>query len=356
MQLVENNVLGIDWRPGDSVTVTIDDPSNGVGVDFTDTKTVDSNGMVVFYGLDGLQLGTGMVVTMTDGVVFKSHTVINLQVTGVNVATDVISGTGQVGANIQVQHCQYNGCLWRRWTTIQPDGTWQVDFSVVGPGSDEKQLLDIVPGTSAEALYPDPDADHTDVDIYMNQKFVAYPEEERVDGTGWVLSATVTVEINDPGTLTTPDYTGTMTVTQAPWDASRTWFNIDFNGQYDLQSGDVVTVTDGTTTKVHTVTSVQITKVDPATDVISGTAAPYSFVDLQTCEAGGCTYRTELADSNGNWAADFSVAGDQAWEQTVFDIVSTTTGDARQWDDDVESTMIQWSVRYVVFLPLIVRD
>jgi hypothetical protein len=356
VQLVENNVLGMDWRPGDSVTVTIDDPSNGVGVDFTDTKTADSNGTVVFYGLNGLQLGTGMVVTMTDGVVFKSHTVISLQVTGVDVATDVISGTGQVGAHIQVQHCQYNGCLWRRWTTIQPDGTWQVDFSVVGPGSDEKEILDIVPGTSAEALYPDADADHTDVDIYVNQKFVAHTEEERVDGTGWVLSATVTLEINDPATPVSPDYTDIITVTEAPWDVSRTWFNIDFNGQYDLKAGDVVTVTDGTTTKVHTVTSLQITKVDPATDVISGTAAPNSYVDLQTCGVGGCTYRTELADSNGNWAADFSVVGDQSWEQTVFDIVPDTTGDSRQWDDDVDSTMIQWSVRYDVFLPLIVRD
>jgi hypothetical protein len=356
MQLVENNVLGVDWRPGDSVTVAIDDPSNGIGVDFTDTMTADSNGTVVFYNLNGLQLGTGMYATMTDGVVLKSHTVISLQVTHVDVDTDVISGTGEVGAHLHVQHCQYNGCLWRRWATVQVDGTWQVDFSVVGPGSDEKEILDIVPGTSGEALYPDGDADHTDVDIYMNQKLVAHPEEERVDGTGWVLSSTLTVDINDPATLSSPDYTHTITVTEAPWDASRTWFNVDFNGQYDLKPGDVVTATDGTTTKVHTVTSLQITEVDPATDVISGTAAPNSYVDLQTCGVGGCTYRTELADSNGNWSADFGAVGDQPWEQTVFDIVPDTTGDSRQWDDDVDSTMILWSVRYDVFLPLIMRS
>ena len=103
-----------------------------------------------------------------------------------------------------------------------------------------------------------------------------------------------------------------------------------------------MTVTDGTTTKQHTVTSLQVTKVNPTTDVISGTAAPNSYVDLQTCGVGGCTYRTELADSNGNWSANFGVVGDQPWELTTFDILPGTIGDARQWDDDIDATTVQW--------------
>ena len=356
VQLVENNIFGVDWRPGDAVTVTVDDPSNGIGVDFTDTKTVDPSGMVTFYGLNGLQLGTGMHVAMNDGVVFKTHTVISLQVTDVDVDTDIVSGTGEVGANVSVQHCEYYGCLWRRWTTVQPDGTWQVNFSVIGPGQDENEILDIVPGTNGEALYPDDDADHTDVNIYPYQRFDAHPEQERIDGTGWDLGATITAEINDPATPATLDYTDTITVSVAPWDESQTWFNLDFNGQYDLKPGDVVTVTDGTTTKFHTITSLQITEVDPAADVISGSAAPNSYVDIQTCGAGACTSRTELADSNGDWSADFGTAGDQPWEQTVFDILPDTTGDARQWDKDIDSTMVHWTFKYNVFIPLISRE
>ena len=354
-QLVENNIAGVDWRPGNSVTVTIDDPSNGTGVDFTDTKTVDPYGTVIFYNLNGLQLGTGMYVTMTDGVVFKSHTVTSLQVTGVDIVSDTVRGIGVVGELVSAQHCQYNGCLWRRWTTVQADGTWQVDFSVAGPGPGENEILDIVPGTSGEALYADADADHTDANWYINQRFDAHTEEERVDGTGWALGATITIEINDPATPANPDYTNTTIVIANPEDASQIWFNLDFKGQYDLKPGDVVTVTDGTTTKVHTVTSLQITKADPTTDVVSGTAAPNSYVDLQACGVGGCTYRTELADGNGNWSANFGVVGDQPWEQTIFDILPDTIGDSRQWDNDIDGTMILWSAMYKVFLPLIMR-
>ena len=355
VQLVENNIGGYDWRPGDSVTVTVDDPSNGAGVDFTDTKTVDPFGTVQFNDLGGLQVGPGMFVTMTDGVVFKSYTVISLEVTEVNIDADTISGTGQVGAYLNIQHCQYNGCLWRRFTTVQPDGTWQVDFSVPGVNPDEQEILDIVPGTSGEALHSDADSDHTDANWYIYQRFDAHAEEERIDGTGWLVGATISVEINDPITPASPDYTNTTTVIVHPGDENQTYFNLDFNGQYDLKPGDVVTVTDGTTIKQHTVTSLQITDANPTTDVISGTAAPGSYVDLQTCGVGGCVYRTELADSSGNWSANFGVVGDQPWELTTFDILPNTIGDARQWDDDIDGTTILWIGRYKILMPLVQR-
>ena len=354
-QLVENNVLGIDWRPGNSVTMTIDDLSNDGEIDFTETKIADSFGSVVFNNLAGLQVSPDMYITMSDGVVFKSHLVINLQVTEVDIDADTVSGTGRAGVLMHVQHCQYNGCLWRRWATIQSDGTWQVDFSVPGSGMDEQELLDIVPGTSGEALYPDVDADHSDANWYINQRFIAHPEEERVDGTGWSYGATVTIEIDDPATQANPDYTGTTTAVVDPGDPNQTWFNLDFKGQYDLRPGDVVTVTDGKTVKVHTVTKLRITNVNPTTDVISGTAEPSSYVDLQICGVGGCASRTELSDSNGVWAADFSVVGDQPWEQIPFDILPDSTGNSLQWDGDVDSTMLQWSVKYENFLPLVQR-
>ena len=39
-RLTENQVHGYEWNLGDSVTLTIDDPDNGVSNDFTDTQTV----------------------------------------------------------------------------------------------------------------------------------------------------------------------------------------------------------------------------------------------------------------------------------------------------------------------------
>lgn len=344
-RLAENDIAGYDWRPGSSVTVTVDDPSNGTGVDFTDTGTVDPYGMIVFYDLAGVRVVPGMVITMTDGIVFKSHLVFDLRVSNVDIDLDTISGTGEAGARISVEHCEYNGCLWRRWATVRPDGIWQVDFSVAGPGSDEQEILDIVPGTVGAAQYPDEDADHSEINWHPIQRFDAYPEQDRIQGLGWPLGATLTVMIDDPVTPASPDHSNTIMVIYNPEDPVVTWFDLAFAGQYDLKPGDVVTVTDGTTTKVHVIASLQVTAVDPVADVISGVAAPNSYIDLQTCGDSVCADRTALADSNGDWSVDFSVPGDQPWEQTVFDILSDTVGDLRQWDEDIDATRIQWLVR-----------
>jgi hypothetical protein len=355
VQLRENNVIGIDWRPGNSVTMYIDDPSNGPGIDFTDTKEADANGTAFFYDLGGLQVSPGMLVTMNDGVVYKAHTVIVLAVTDVDIKADTVAGTGMAGVNLNIQYCQYNGCLWRRWATIQPDGTWQVDFSVPGAGGDEQEILDLVPGTSGEALYPDEDADHTDVNWFIAQRFDAHPSEERVEGSGWPAGAMLTIELDNPLTPAAPDFTGTTPSLANPGDPSQTWFNFDFNGQYDLQPGDSVTVTDGKTLKQQLVTGLKLGLIDPFTDVISGTAALDSYVDVQMCGPSGCAYRTELADSNGDWAANFSLAGDQPWEQITLDLLPGDNGNVRQWDGDIDSTMQNWSVRFLVSLPLMMR-
>jgi len=99
----------------------------------------------------------------------------------------------------------------------------------------------------------------------------------------------------------------------------------------------------------------QILMANSATDEISGIAAPNSYVDLETCGFSGCHSRTALADSNGYWSVNFGVIGDQAWEQTIFDIQPGTNGNLRQWDNDIDTTMIQWTASDYVFLPLIVH-
>jgi pimeloyl-ACP methyl ester carboxylesterase len=174
VQMVENDVQGYEWPVDFSVTLTIDDPSNGPGNDFSKTRPVvpyDNNptmGEVYFNDLGGLDLAPAMLVTMTNGTITKTHTVTDLVVTGVDLIADTVSGTGTPGANLNVQYCGEPGCLWRRWATVQPDGTWQADFSVAGPGDAEQLILDIVPGIIGEALEPDIDNDHTDYQWGVN--------------------------------------------------------------------------------------------------------------------------------------------------------------------------------------------
>jgi basic membrane protein A and related proteins len=190
-EIVENDVIGMDWKPGWSVNLTIDAPGTSTGVDFSDTKAADVNGIVAFNNLGGIQLAPNMIVTMshTDTNplfnVTKVLTVTNLTVTHVDPALDTVSGTGPEGAWINVQRCDNIGCSWRRWVQVV-GGQWLADFKVAGPGDDEKMLLDILPGMTGEAIQPDEDADHTDYQWHAPDPVtVSYRSNGGQDG--WVL-------------------------------------------------------------------------------------------------------------------------------------------------------------------------
>ncbi|MCQ3939350.1 MAG: hypothetical protein DPW18_20240 [Chloroflexi bacterium] len=189
-ELVENDVFGVDWLPFTDVTLTIDDPANGAGVDFTDTKTTDTNGFVMFDNLGTIVLAPDMFVGMTDGTYNKTHTIVPLTVAGVDAATDRVWGTGVPGHQLNIQRCDPVGCSWRRWATVQVDGTWQVDFSVPGgPSPEEQNILNILPGMRGEALYPDTDSDHTDVQW---QAPILPPFRSTAIQDGWILESSET--------------------------------------------------------------------------------------------------------------------------------------------------------------------
>jgi basic membrane lipoprotein Med (substrate-binding protein (PBP1-ABC) superfamily) len=345
-EIVENRILAMDWLPGINVTVTVDDPANGVGVDFTDTQITNSTGFINFDNLGGLVLGPGMYIEMTDGILTKFHTVTDLVVTEVDAATDTVWGTATPGGNLNVQYCDNTGCSWRRFVTIGLDNTWLADFSVPGGGAspEEQNILDILPGMRGEALEP-ADGGITDYQWYLpNTRIGARPTEDRVEGWEWPLGATVTLEINDPATPANPDFTDSTTVIYPPWDPNNTWFEIPFSGTYNLKPGDEVSVTDGTTTKTHTVTNLILTTLNPNLDQIIGTADPGSSVDVWVCDQNGCVARNETADGNGDWTADFSLPGDQDWELPTYDLQPGSSGDSGQFDPENDGTMIIWTI------------
>ena len=145
----------------------------------------------------------------------------------------------------------------------------------------------------------------------------------------------------EPSTAVSPDFATSVTVVDhADWDPNTTYFDIEFGNFYDLKPGDIVTATDGTTIKQRTVTDVTITDGDP----ISGTTQPGSVVEGNGCDANGCARRRVIADSGGNWIADFSIPGQSEDEQVLLNIQSGMGVDAQQWDDDSDWTQYDWKL------------
>lgn len=172
----------------------------------------------------------------------------------------------------------------------------------------------------------------------------ALPDEEYVSGENWPLGKTVTIEIDDPATQdVNPDHTGQAVVGIADWDPKKTWFGFYFIGEYNLKPGDLVTVSDNTTTKTHTVTSLAITNINPDTNIVSGTTNTGGSVDIWICDENNCVVRKEPVDQNGRWSANFGEPGDEGGEEDTFDIQSYTRVDAAQYDQERDSTQVNWS-------------
>jgi hypothetical protein len=99
--------------------------------------------------------------------------------------------------------------------------------------------------------------------------------------------------------------------------------------------GDQVTVSDGITSKTHTVIDITDPSIDLAADSVSGTAKPDAQVRVWASQFDHGSGRWVTADSARQWTADFSVPDD---EQPAYDITGFTRIDVNELDDDGDST------------------
>ncbi len=97
----------------------------------------------------------------------------------------------------------------------------------------------------------------------------------------------------------------------------------------------MVTVSDGTIVKTHTVTDANVTDIDMDTDQIQGTANPGARVWVWAYSFNDGSGRWVTADFGGNWMADFSVGKDG---QPAYNITDITRIDVNEFDDDGDST------------------
>jgi ABC-type xylose transport system substrate-binding protein len=345
----ENQVHGYGWYPlGASIILTIDDPDNGVGVDHTDTQQIvvadwDPRQTFVQFTLGGFELQPGQIVSMTDGVTTRTHTVTNLAVTNVDPVADTVSGTAVAGSQVEVGPvCNESHCAFRRVTT-NGSGNWLANFHVTGEDDDEQDLFDIVPGTGNEARQSDNDRNSTTVQWRVpNPNVQARANDNRVEGSEWPVGSTVTITVTRSGA----NITRTATVGVASWDPNQTYFEYSFTGEFDIQIGDLVSVTGGSITRTTTVTNLAFTDIDLDTDIVTGIASAGAKVDIWICKDSDCNYNRHVtADgTSGVWTADFGNVGTQSDEQTTVDISPGTWIDSGEYDANGNGTMYGMSI------------
>jgi hypothetical protein len=293
-----------NWTPGSTVSLTIED---GSGVVYSDSQTVGDFGYFHF-GLDGFDLQRGHVVTVSDGATTKAHTVSNLFVDGMSVTADTVFGRADAGVDVDLW-VHGDGNL-----TVTSDGAgnWTADFSGM---TDLDYLSD---GGSAQY---DGDGDATGV-WWSYPRLQAAPDGDWVQSySPWTPGATVSLTIEDGSGVVYADSQ------IADGDGS---FHFGFGGVFDLQRGHVVTVSDGTTTKTHTVTNLFVDGMDVTADTVFGRADAGSTV---TVWVHGNGWLMTTADGAGNWTADFSGLTDLAY---------ASDGGSEQIDADGDATGVWW--------------
>ncbi len=158
-----------DWELGDTITLTIDDP--GFPGPLT-TTVVPNEGDPSHHGwwfdLAGVfELRPGHEVTVTDGDITKTLTVLDLTIDAINGDNDTVSGrlldgSGDpaTGVVVEVHANRQDGDYSYRTATTDTDGYWVADFGAPGEG-ETSEPFSIEPNTGVSAQVLDQDWDST---------------------------------------------------------------------------------------------------------------------------------------------------------------------------------------------------
>jgi hypothetical protein len=170
--------------------------------------------------------------------------------------------------------------------------------------------------------------------------FTARPDGDLVFAQEWPTSAQVHLCISDSGYAADPtdplqcDLFYENAIIPPPGGSGRTFYLFNVGSTYDLVAGDYIAMTDTTMTKQHTVTSLDVTSIDTGNDIVSGTAAPFTDVEVSVSNPA-YVIKNVSADSSGDWQADFSLD---------VDIDIGANGSAKQVDADGDGTDDTWSL------------
>lgn len=272
----------------------------------------------------------GNFVVATDGVVIKELLLVPLTIDLFEPENDVIAGTAEGETFVVVN--VYNPPPVDTFSSLDVqadlDGSWTAEFTE----------FTIFPDAWYMAYVFDEDGDATTAELGQPPEMpyiLTWPAWNWVDGIGFPLGTEVVIIIDDDeDPFNPPLYSTTGVAEPSVWNPGETVVGFDLDGIVDLQLGHTVILIYEDIVKVHFVTGLELSDVDPLGDLVTGSAEPFSGVFLWVHNEPGTDVFAE-ADDTGLWIADFS---------GLYDIEPGTGGIAAQFDEDGDATFVEWFV------------
>jgi hypothetical protein len=313
----------------DEVAIAVFESEGSDDVKCSGTLGVDENGSVELNcwesGIESYDY-----VELSEGAeVIKELLVLPLTLDIFDPDADLISGTALAGETVRVDACNVIGpdewdC--RSEEDIAESGTWSITFA---------DFLDSE--TWYAAFITDEDGDATMAEVSpppAGPGFAVVMSHNEVHAYAWPLGSIVTLKIDDPSNGIGVDYFDVQPSIEASWDEpGQTWAQFQINDEFEIMPGYVVTVSDGTTPKSHTVTSLTLDGVDSATDEVYGTAFPSTWVQLWIGEDPGANFNILANEVTGFWSVDFTGTYDFGPGNSIY---------VAQHDDDGDSTRFDY--------------
>jgi hypothetical protein len=350
-----DQVEAYNWQLGDTLALEIDDPTNGVGIDYTGQATVqlsswDPNTTYAFFNLQGgvYDIQAGDLVSLNDGTNKKTLTVSPLVFTDMNVANESISGVASSNARVDIWACDNSGNCANRHVTTNTSGNWIADFNHVGTEGDEQTTLDLARGMWVDSQeYYGASSDRTMFGQNIpNPHIEANPKGHAIQAREWPVGTVLTLTIDDLNTPAPVDYSNTATMGQASWnpgDPNDIVAEFAWPDSLGLQPGYVLTVTDGSVSRILVIPSLQVTHFDPDNERVSGTATQNATVRVWACGTNRCISR-QVSSGNGTWTVDYSIPGIPPGDPDTLDIQPGSSGWVNEYDADGDLIWQDWRV------------
>jgi hypothetical protein len=332
---------------GTPVTLSIDDPSNGTGVDYTTSSIFSLEDNQINTGakfeLPDFSLRPGFLVTASTDLLSKTMTVSPFAVTEVNLSSDTVSGVATPGVQVDL-FIGVGASGTRSVVADSVTGVWTANFSVPGnpPNNTIADFLPGVGGGASEKRDVNGNTTWTDWNWDGVPLIQVNTSEQYIVARNFPVDSNVTLTIDDPSNGVEADYTFETAVQHDQYDLYRSWTGFPWPS-IGLQPGFVVTVSGGGFTKTLVVPHLTMSSVNTQADTITGITEPNALMQVCVSDTDNyCVRRDVIAESTGSFIANYHIPGVHPDDQQTYNLISGTYGWATVSDVDSDVMIVDW--------------
>lgn len=312
---VEDIVYVVDWFVEELDDLLFSHPLElRINGTLVDTRLTDAEMNCVFPNIP-VDIVAGQRLEARGDYKIIEHVVEFLKIKSIDPVTDTVKGKASVGKMVNIVASDpENDTSVQVSVKTGADGAWLADLT---------GKVDITPGTVIDAYVFDMAGNATWMSAHTpSPAFSIDATLDRVSGWDWLPGKTATVTVGAFQRSIEVDSFGN--------------FSVSLAGLFDFQAGQAVIVSDGITTKTHTIRTLSIIDINDIDDWIAGNADPDSMVKVVAFDlVSNGTVLSVQTDGAGDWQADF--AG-------LEDLAQRSWGWVEQADEDGDLTEISFSL------------